>query len=170
MRKTFNLLLILSLCIICSCEDHNKVTPEFFTLNTKMTSGQIPDGFSFSDLKIISAPFSSGNKPDFLLSAHTNDFGDILGPMLSHPDLENRFIFVRQFNDLNSAQICFDSISTVSTPQWQPFAFDLEPFEIWLVKTNSGQVGKLLILETRTDMINNAPFAEIKFKPETIIP
>jgi hypothetical protein len=170
MRKTFNLLLVLVFFFTCACEDNNKATPEFFTLSTKMTYGQIPCGFSFNDLKIISVPFSDDNKPDFILSVHTNDFGDILGPMLSHPDLENRFIFVRQFNDLTQAQVCFDSISTVSSLPWQTFAYDLKPFGIWLVKTNSGEAGKLLILETRTDIINNAPFAEIKFKQEKIIP
>lgn len=170
MRSTIKLFLIIPFCIFCSCKDHNSETPEFFTLSTKVTSGQIPNGFSFSDLKVLSYPFSNSSKPDFLLSVHTDDFGHILGPMLSHPDLENRFSFVKKFDDLTSAQICFDSIETINISQYQTFAFDIKPFEIWLIKTNMGKVGKLLILETQTDNINNTPFAEIKFKPKTLYP
>jgi hypothetical protein len=170
MRPTLKLFLSISFCIFFSCKDHNNVTPEFFTLSTKITAGQIPSGFSFGDLKVISFPLLNSAKPDFLLSVHTDEFGNILGPMLSHPDLENRFNFVKKFDDLNSAQICFDTIATTNITQYQTFAFDINPFEIWLVKTNTGKTGKLLILETRTDNINNAPFAEIRFKPGTIDP
>jgi len=164
MNKVLKLSLIISICTFSACEDQDKIPPEFYILNTEIPSGQSPKGFSFKELKIISFPNSKNIMPEFLLSVHTNETGDILGPMLSHPGLENRFIFIKRFDDLNSAQNYFDTLSTISKSQYQTFAFDIKPHEIWQIKTNTGEIGKILLLETKAEKINNTPFAEIKFK------
>lgn len=52
----------------------------------------------------------------------------------------------------------------------QTFALDIKPFDVWQIKTNTGETGILLVLESRTETINNTPFAEIKFKVKKIIP
>jgi len=90
--------------------------------------------------------------------------------MLSQPDLENRFIFIKRLDDLNSAQNYFDTLSFVSKEQYQAFAFDIKPLEIWQIRTNSGEIGNILLLETKTEKVDNTPFAEIKFKAKKSTP
>jgi hypothetical protein len=168
MNKMFYRTLIVLICIISACEDHDKTPPDFYTLNTEISPGQIPKGFSFKDMKIISFPDSNNLQPDFILSVHTNETGAILGPMLSNIDLENRFIFRKSYDDLNSAQNYFDTLSIINETPLQTFALDIKPFEVWQIKTNTGETGILLVLETRTQMLNNTPIAEIKFKAKKI--
>lgn len=168
MSKTLKLTFALSICLISACEDQDKISPGYYILNTEIQTGQSPKGFSFKDLEIISYPNPGNIKPDFLLSVHANETGDIIGPMLSQPDLENRFILIKKYDDLNSAQNHFDTLSTISTSPFQTFALDLKLFEIWQIQTNTGEMGKLLIIETRTEKINNTPFAEIKFKADKL--
>jgi len=170
MKNILKITWVISICLIGACEDHDKASAEFYILDTGISSNQMSNGFSFKDMTILSYPFSDNNMPDFLLSVHTNETGDILGPMLSHPELENRFVFIKKFADLNSAQYAFDTLSTISSSPLQPFAFDLTPNEIWQVRTNTGESGKLLIMETKTEKINNTPFAEIKLKAKIINP
>lgn len=169
MKKFLKLTLCISFCLLCSCEDHDKTQPEFYTLSTEIPAGQLPEGFSFKDLKVITFPNSNSVLPDFILSCHTNETGDIVGPMLSHPTLENRFIFLRSYDNEYSAQNFFDTVATVSSSPYQTFALDIKPFEIWQIRTAAGETGILLVLETRTEQRNTAPFAEIKFKARNIV-
>lgn len=170
MNKIHYLTLIILICIIGACEDHDKTPPDFYILNTEIPTGQLPNGFSFKEMNIISFPNSDNLKPDFLLLVHTNETGTFLGPMLSHPDLENRFIFRKNYDDMNSAQNYFDTLSIINKTPLQTFALDIKPFEVWQIKTSTGETGILLVLETRTETINNTLFAEIKFKAKKIIP
>lgn len=170
MNKLLNLGLILLICIFCACEDHDKTPPDFFILNTELPAGQLPKGFSIKEMKIVSFPNPENVYPDFILLVHTNDAGDIIGPMLSHPDLNNRFIFRKSFDDLNSAQNYFDTLSILSQNPLQPFALDFKPFEVWQIKSATQESGIILVMETRTEKINNTPFAEIKFKARKLIP
>jgi hypothetical protein len=158
------------ICVISACEDHDKNPTDFYFLNTGLTSGHLTKGFSFSEMNIISPANSDIVKSDFILSVHTNETGVILGPMLSHPDLESRFIFRKSYNDSISAQNYFDTLSVINGPPFQTFAFDIKPYDVWQIKTNTGETGLLLILETRAETINNTPFAEIKFKAKKITP
>jgi hypothetical protein len=162
------LLLILLIYLFSACENHDYIPPEYFVLNSKVTLGQPVKGFYFEELKIINFPNSSNIIPDFLVLAHTNETGDVLGPMLSHPNIENRFILIKGYDDLTSAKNHFDTLSTISNKQFQPIAMDVKPFEIWEIKDNTGKMGFLLILETRTENINNTPFAEVKFKAKRL--
>jgi hypothetical protein len=170
MNKLLNLALVMLMCMISACEDHDKTQPDFYILSTQIPTGQLPKGFTFKEMKVISIPNSDNLKPDFVLAVHTNETGAVLGPMLSHLDLENRFILRKSCDDLNSAQNYFDTLSVLNETQLQTFAFDIKPFEVWQIKTNSEETGILLVLETRAETINNTPFAEIKFKAKKIIP
>ena len=169
MRKLIRIPLFITICLIYACEDHDKTLPEFYVLNTELTTGQQPKGFSYKELNIITFPNSDNIIPEFILSCHTNETGDIIGPMLSHPNLENRFILLKSYDNLSSALNHYDTLSTRSINSYQSFALDIKPFDIWQIKTNSGETGILLVLETRTENKNNAPFAEIKFKAKKII-
>jgi len=71
---------------------------------------------------------------------------------------------------LNSAQNYFDTLSVVNNLQYQTFALDIKPLEIWQIKTNSEEIGNILLLETETGKIDNTPFAEIKFKAKKYNP
>jgi len=159
MKNILRMFLAVYTCILIACEGHDQSSSEYYMLNTKSSSG-----FSFKNMEALSFPFSETNKPDFLLSVHINDAGDIVGAMLSNPDLENRFILIKKFDDLNSAQMAYDTLSVLSSSQLQPFALDITPFEIWQIKTNTGAMVIILIMETLTENINNTPYAEIKFK------
>ena len=93
-----------------------------------------------------------------------NEFGDIGGPSLLHQNLENRFVLLNSYDNRNSAQNNFDTLSTISSNPYQPFALDIKPFEIWQIKTNSAGIGVILILEARSEKIGSSSFAEVKFK------
>jgi hypothetical protein len=170
MNKLISLGLIILAYIIGACEDHDKTLPDSYVLNTELSAGQHPKGFSFKEMKIISFPNSDNLNPDFILSVHINETGDILGPMLGDPELINRFIFRKKYDDLMSAQNYFDTLSVISEDPIQTFAFDIKPYEIWQINTNTGQTGIILVLESQAESINNTPTAEIKFKARILFP
>jgi hypothetical protein len=169
-----NRLFILKLVILCSivgaCEDHEKSLPDSYVLNSKLNAEQHPTGFSFKEMRIISFPNSNNLNPDFMLSVHENDPGDILGPMLVDPVLTNRFIFRKKYDDQMSAQNYFDTLSLISDDSPQTFALDIKPYEIWQINTNTGQTGIILVLESQAASINNTPTAEIRFKAKILLP
>jgi hypothetical protein len=170
MNKLLILGLIILACIIGACEDNDKTLPDSYLLNTELITGQHPKGFSFKEMKVISFPNSDNLNPDFILSVHTNETGDILGPMLGDPELASRFIFRKSYDDLNSAQNYYDTLSIISEDPLQTFAFDIKPFEVWQIKSNTGQTGIILILESKAESINSTPTAEIKFKAKILLP
>jgi hypothetical protein len=79
-------------------------------------------------------------------------------------------IGIESFDDLNSAQKCFDTLNFVSTIHYFYSSIDVKPYEIWQVKTYYGEIGNFLLLETKTEIINNKPYAEIKFKAKKYNP
>ena len=169
MKKT----LILTFCTLVflsyACEDKDNRDPEFI-LNTNILSGQHISGFSFKKMNIIAFPNSENIIPDFIAFCLMNEFGDISGPSLSHQNLENRFVLLNSYDNINSAQNNFDTLSIISNSPYQPFALDIKPFEIWQIKTYSDEIGVILIVEARSEKIGSSSFAEIKFKAKKIIP
>ena len=144
--------------LFASCEKDDK-PKDVFTLNSEQHKG-----FFFDDLKIIDFPNAVNVQPDFLVTASTNESGELISPLLVHPDLVSRFVLINEFQDLDKAQLFFNSFLTPEDKPLQQFASDIKPFQIWQIKTNSGSFGKILITETRIEDIDNTPFAEIKFK------
>ena len=169
MKKT----LILTFCTLVflsyACEDKDNRDPEFI-LNTNIQSGQPISGFSFKKMNIIAFPNSENIIPDFIAFCLMNEFGDISGASLSHQNLENRFVLLNSYDNINSAQNNFDTISTISNGPYQTFALDIKPFEIWQIKTSTDEIGIILIIEARAEKIGSSAFAEIKFKAKKISP
>ena len=169
MKKIIILIFCSSIFINYACEDKDNKDPEFI-LNTNIQSGQLIRGFSFTKMNIIALPNSENLIPDFIVACQMNEFGDISGPFLSHPNLENRFVLLKSYDNINSAQNYYDTLSTISSSPYQPFALDIKPFEIFQIKTSSDEIGVILILEARSEKIGSSSFAEVKFKAKKIIP
>ena len=168
MKTQFKTLLIGLLIVLTSCEGDDNLKSEFYTLNTKVTSN-IFKGFSFESLSIIDYPNKQNTKPDFIVLAQMNEAGTVLSPFLSQQDLESRFILSNNFNDYNSAKSYFDTLTTFENKTLEQSALGIRPNQVWVIKTNKGDFGKILIVETKTEIVeNNTPFAEIKFKAERI--
>jgi hypothetical protein len=166
-------LLILTFCTLVfltyACEDKDDRDPEF-TLNTDIQSGQLFSGFSFKKMNVVAFPNSENITPDFIVASQMNELGDISGPFLSNQNLENRFVLLNSYDNINSAQNNFDTLSTISNSPYQTFALDIKPFELWQIKTSSEEIGVILILEARSEKIGSSSFAEVKFKAKKIIP
>jgi len=163
MRTNFKLLLIALLLIWTSCDKDKTLLTNEFTLDSDMHKG-----FQFENLDIIDFPNSNDLKPDFVVLAQTNDNGDVVSPFLSQPDLENRFILSEEFISFDSAQAYFDSYTTPDNKPFQQFALNVKPNQIWLIKTNTGKFGKILIISTEFNNIDNKPFAKTTFKAENL--
>lgn len=163
MRTDIRLLFIAFLLIWTSCDKEKQILTNDFTLDSETQKG-----FQFEILNIIDFPNSNGLKPDFIVLAQTSNDGDVLSPFLSQPDLENRFILSEEFENSESAQAYFDSYSTPEDKPFQQFALNVKPNQIWLIKTNSGEFGKILILSAEFSNIDNKPFARITFKAENL--
>lgn len=164
MRTNIKILFIALLLIWTSCAKENNSPATEFTL----ASGTF-HGFLFENMEIIYFPYSATTTPpDFNVFAQTNDQGNILGPYLAHIGSENRFILSKEFDDIESAQTYFDSYSTPETTPLQPFALNVKPNQIWLIKTHSESYGKILIISTDFNNIDNEPFAQITFKADNL--
>lgn len=163
MRTIIKLLFIASFLILTSCDKDKTLPTNEFTLDSVTHKG-----FQFDNLDIIDFPNSNDLKPDFIVLAQTNDNGDVLSPFLSQPDLENRFILSEEFDSFESAQTYFDSYSVPENKPFQQFALNVKPNQIWLIKTNSGEFGKILIISTEFNNIDNKPFAKATFKAENL--
>ena len=169
MKKILMLFFCTSIFLIYACEDKDNRDHEFI-LNTNIQSGQLISGFSFKKMNVIAFPNSENITPDFIVFCRMNEFGDISGPSLSHQNLENRFILLKSYDNINSAQNNFDTLSIISNSPYQPFAEDIKPFDLWQIKTYSDEIGLILILEARSEKIGSSSFAEVKFKAKKIIP
>lgn len=161
MKSYFVLICTLLLFIGFSCDQKEQIhaDPEIFTLTS--ANG---NGFSFNHQAI------SMEDPDFLLIPQKVITGDAMSPFLSDPDLQKRFYLLSEFNDPESAQLCFSS-SYLRLPEYhdfQQFARDLKPNQVWIVLTKTGSYGKILILDAWGNRSKNAPYAVLKFQAETI--
>lgn len=163
MKTLIKSALVLVLFSLTTCDKDHEFKTDVYTLNSTPSNG-----FIFSGLRIISYS-SSTTKPDFIVLAQINIDGDVVAPYLSHPDLENRFFLSKEFRDSVDAQEYFDSYLEPENKPLVDLAYSIKPNQIWLIKTNSGGYGKILIVGSRVDTLdNNTPFAEIKFKAENM--
>lgn len=161
MKHNVQLLLALALLIMNSCDRAPNSPSNKFSLNSEQHKG-----FLFEGLKVIDSPNSSGILPDFIVLAQTGENGNVLSPFLSNPLLENRFILSKEFEDIETAEQYFESYSA---PEDEPFlqnALNIKPYQVWLIKTNNGDFGKILILNSIFKSIDSTPYAEIKFKAD----
>lgn len=165
MRTTIKLLLSTLLILIISCgkEDTNIENAQVkFTIDSKIENGK-GKGFRFENLQIIDYPNSNGIKPDFMVLAQCNDTGFVIGPFLSNPDMTNIFILTEEFSELDSAKLFYNSYAYSNDSIFEQHALDIKPYQIWTIKTANDKRGKLLILKTKGEEINNTPYAEMEF-------
>ncbi len=128
MKRPLILILCLLIFITQACEDKEKQEPEII-LNTNIPDGQLYSGFSFEKMRIITGPNSENTIPDFLVACLMNDLGEISTPFLSHPNLESRFVLLNSYDNLNSANNNFDTLSTISNQLPTTFALNIKPFQ-----------------------------------------
>lgn len=166
MISVIKIIVCISFTLLLACEN-NDTTPEFYVLNTEI-SNQSFKGFSFKKLNVIKYPNLKDEMPDFVLACSTNESGIIGGTFLSNLNSEDRFISLKRYDNLISAQNHYDTLTVTSKDEYQLLAMDINPFGIWQIKTNSGKTGIILVLEKRTETINNTAFGEIKFKARII--
>ncbi len=149
----FPAIFVLAMCTSCTKEkDH---LTQNFILRSDATRG-----FSFEKPGIIGLPNKSGAIPDFTVMTMTDHFGTITSTFLSHPKLENRFILVEEFPDFQSAEDFFSDLSDLEAGTFTQFAMNIQPNQVWLVKSNNGTYGKVLIIESKTD----DTYTEITFR------
>jgi hypothetical protein len=144
---------------LSSCGKEDESPPSEFTLGSEPFKG-----FLFESLSIIDYDNASATKPDFVVLAQVNAQGDVLAPFLSHPDYQNRFAFLKDFTDPEEALEYYEDYTTPENKDLQVGAFGIKPNQVWLIKTNSGGFGKILVLSTRVGKIDETAFAEITFK------
>jgi hypothetical protein len=167
--KYFLILIFCTLVFLTySCENKDNRDPEYI-LNTNIHSGQLISGFSFKKMDIIAFPNSESIIPDFIVACQINEFGEISGPFLSHQNLENRFVLLNSYDNINSARDAFDNLPTLSNSPYQPLALDIKPFDVWQIKTSSNETGVILILEASSEKIGSSLFAEVKFKAKILM-
>ncbi len=154
--------LIIGLFLIFFSCDREKDTPlNEFTINSADF-----EGFSFESFKVVKYP--GFQTPDFFVLVQIETHGELKGPFLSHPDMEARFFLAGEFDDLESAEAFYSSYLPEDEKSLQQFALNVSPNQVWLIKTNSGSYGKILILKTKSGQIDDKPFAEIVFKAEIL--
>ena len=159
MKNILKYSIIGMLLILTSCDKENN-SPDY-TLDSESHKG-----FLFENLKIVDIQNSSNLIPDFIVSVQISESGVVLSPFMSHPNLENRFVLSEEFESSDSAQTYFDKYSKPENKPFQNFALNIKPNQIWLIKTNTGEYGKILVLKTKATNSNNKPFAEMTFKAE----
>jgi hypothetical protein len=163
MRRIPYILLSTFLLLNISCRKDDipkEIVEAFFTLDSKIENQK---GFLFENLQVIDYPNASGIKPDFSVIAQMNDTGLVIGPFLYHPDLTNNFILTEEFVSLDSAKSFYASYKQSNDTIFEQFALNIKPYQIWTIKTANNKRGKILILQTTGEEINNSPFAEIAF-------
>jgi hypothetical protein len=170
MKKILNLILCASVFLALACEDKEKTDPEF-TLDNDINDNHLGKGFSFSKMGVINLPNSENLIPDFIVACLMDENGNLQGgPFLSHPNLEGRFVFIKDYDNKISAQNHFDTISTISSRPYDIFASNLKPNELWQIKTSTEDIGIILIMEARNENVQGEGYAEIKFKAKKLNP
>jgi hypothetical protein len=161
-RKISTLLIVTILCL--SCKNTNK-TPNEFTLSTINDSG-----FSFKKMKIVDHAFTRDTYTDFVLVPGTSLTGDLSYPTLKQIDNQSLFILSKQFDNLASAKKYFDQYKLMeeNASDFERTAYMIQPYQVWIICTNSFYTGKILIISTNTTMSNGIYNSEIKIKAQLL--
>ena len=149
------------LLLLFSCDRKEDTPQNEFTINSADF-----EGFSFESFKVVKYP--GFQTPDFFVLVQIETHGELKGPYLSHPDLETRFFLAGEFDDLEGAEAFYDSYLPEDEKTLQQFAMNVKANQVWLIKTNSGNYGKILIIKTKSGQIDDKPFAEIVFRAEIL--
>jgi hypothetical protein len=150
---------VLSVIIgISSCDKQPDDRADVFTIKS-----EISHGFSLREMKVLNLA-ENLDLIDFLVSSQISDNGEVLGAFLSHPKLESIFMLSGSFPDLNSADIFYNSLTLSDEPAFVQFALMLNPYQVWAIRSNGGQMGKILILESQAYVEHNTHKSMVKFR------
>lgn len=170
MKALAKIMVVFLILVQLSCKDEaqeieaprNQEQTAFF-LDSRSASGKVK-GFNFDNNQVVDYPNTNGIEPDFMVFAQTNDTGYVLGPFLSTPDLKQSFALTKSFTVLDSAKLFYDSYASNADSIFEINALNIKPFQIWTSRYNDGLKGKLLILKSKGDTLeNNTPYAELEF-------
>jgi len=161
-RKISILLFITIICL--SCKNSNKSSNEF-------TFGSIKDsGFSFKKMKIVDHAFNRDTFTDFIVVPGTGLSGALSFPSFKQIDNQSLFIMSKQFDNLEKAQKYFDQYKLMeeNASNFERTASMIQPYQVWIICTNSFYTGKILIIGTNTTMSNGIYNSEVKIKTQLL--
>jgi len=137
-------------------------------INTYVDGFQI-SGFSFSKAATIVYPNSQNIIPDIVALVHIVD-GNVVGVFFdSGKSLKPSFKLIKQFNNIDSAQTFFNTLSEIQDTNFEILAIPVKANQIWGVKTVDDKYGKILILnsyafEDNSDPSSSRLYGEARFK------
>lgn len=164
-------LLLLILIVFSACELDDSVEFESSTASTQYSvSSQLDNGFSFETMKVINDSSDLISSSDFIVFPQLGEKGELLSPFLVQPLLKSSYALAKQFSNLDDAKKYYDTYNTVSDSglKFENTAIPVQPFQLWIVKTNTNQYGKILISGTSSSDKANLPVAVVDFYAKSI--
>ncbi len=156
--------LLFALLLFSACQNEEDL-PFDFSLSSLQDNG-----FSFEKMNVQSDAANQNIDADFVVMPQLDDSGKLLAPFLVQPQLKSSYYLLKQFDNLASAEQFYDSYTsfTEESSTFDYNALSIKPFQIWIVRTNSVQYGKVLITGTATSETNNSLNAVVNFKAELL--
>lgn len=121
----------------------------------------VSPAFSFSKGKVTR---TNDPNADFVVVNLINEGGGTIGVFLSGITPDTHFLLLESFETVDSADIYFDSLTTIPDVPFMGLALPVIPNQIWAVETHDQKFGKILILKTDYYNVDNTPYAKMTFK------
>ncbi len=156
--------LLFATIALSACQNEEEL-PFSFSLSSLQDNG-----FSFEKMNVQTDAVHQNADADFVVLPQFDDKGELKSPFFVQPQLKSSYVLLKQFDNLTSAEQFYNNYTSFTD---ENLAFDynalsIKPFQIWLVRTNSAQYGKILITNTATSYSNNSPNAIVTFKAELL--
>ncbi|NOY38460.1 MAG: hypothetical protein GXO83_12915 [Chlorobi bacterium] len=160
----FVLILILS---SCQKEKPIPLTGEVTMDSTLFGSGSGPYpyyliGFSFSQGKLIE--YRNGNVPDITILPKTEVSGNVKSAFLDTPNVFPSFSLTAAFDNADDALTFFGNYLEAADSGYISLADPILPHQIWTFKTATGRFAKMLIMDVKTMLKDQVPYAEVTFR------
>lgn len=164
MYKIFSSIIILVLLIL-GCDS---TEPGIVTNSDIATVDQNKAGFSFSHGKSLAIPNNENIIPDFIIAAHIDQNGAVLGVFFAAESYRPAFYLVKEFSQADSALTFYNNLLEVPDSNYQELALPVNLNQIWAVKTSENKYAKILILNTEamydSIALNYKTLAKFKWK------
>lgn len=167
-------LLLLSVLTFSACQVENNATIDDNAIGNSLSefsvSSDLDNGFSFEKMSVTVDSVNQNTNSDFIVFQQLGSKGEAQSPFLVQPYLKSSYVLLKQFSNAYDAKVFYDNYNTYSVTGlvFKNTAVPVEPHQIWLVKTNKNQYGKLLITETNFSSTANEPNATVTFKAELL--
>lgn len=157
--------IILIVVLILGCDP---TEPEILMNSDIATVDQNNSGFSFSRGKSVTIPNNENIIPDFLIAAHIDMNGNVLGVFFAAESFRPAFNLIKEFSQSDSALTFYNNLLEVPDSNYQELALPVNLNQIWAVKTGDNKFGKILILNTEAKYdsvaLNYKTVANFKWK------